>query len=44
MQKVLHAGLWWPIVHKDAKEYFHKCDVCYRVGKPNIRDEMPLIP
>jgi hypothetical protein len=21
MQKVLHAGLWWPTVHKDAKEY-----------------------
>ena len=21
-QKVLTAGLWWPIVHKDAKEFF----------------------
>jgi hypothetical protein len=19
-QKIFHAGLWWPIVHKDAKE------------------------
>jgi hypothetical protein len=27
-QKVLHAGLWWPIVHKDANEYCQKCDVC----------------
>ena len=43
-QKVLHARLWWPIVHKDAKEYFQQCDVCQRVGKPNRRDEIPLIP
>jgi hypothetical protein len=43
-QKVLHAGLWWPTVHKDAKEYCQKCDVCQRVGKPNRRDEMPLRP
>jgi hypothetical protein len=20
-QKVLHIGLWWPTIHKDAKEY-----------------------
>jgi hypothetical protein len=44
MHKVLHTGLWWPIVHKDAKEYFQKCDVYQRVGKPNRRDEMSLIP
>jgi hypothetical protein len=44
MQKVLCAGLWWPTFHKDAKEYFQKCDVCERVGKPNRRDEMPIIP
>ena len=42
MKKVLCAILWWPIVHRDAKEYCQKCDVCQRVGKPNIRDEMPL--
>jgi transposase InsO family protein len=40
----LHTGLWWPTVHKDAKEYFQNCDVCQRVGKPNRRDEMPLRP
>jgi hypothetical protein len=43
-QKVLHARLWWPIVHKDAKEYFQQCDVCQRVGKPKKSDEMPLRP
>jgi hypothetical protein len=38
------AGLWWPTVHKDSKEYCQKCDVCQRVGKPSRRDEMPLRP
>jgi hypothetical protein len=27
VQKALHAGLWWPTVHKYVKEYFQKCDV-----------------
>jgi transposase InsO family protein len=43
-QKVLCAGLWWPTIHRDSKEYFQRCDVCQRVGKPNRRDEMPLRP
>jgi transposase InsO family protein len=43
-QKVLRAGLWWPTLHKDAKEYYKACDVCQRVGKPSRRDEMPLAP
>jgi hypothetical protein len=43
-QKVLRAGLWWPTLHKDAKEYYRACDVCQRVGKPSRRDEMPLAP
>jgi hypothetical protein len=30
------------MVHKDAKEYFQKCNVCQRVGKPNRRDEIHL--
>ena len=44
MQKVFHTSLWWPIVHKDAKEYCRNCDVCQRVAKPNMRDEMPIRP
>jgi hypothetical protein len=43
-QKVLCIGLWWPTVHRYAKEYFQIYDVCQRVGKPNKRDEMPLRP
>jgi hypothetical protein len=44
VQKVLRVGLWWPTLHKDAKDYSRVCDVCQRVGKPSIRDEMPLAP
>jgi hypothetical protein len=43
-QKVLRAGLWWPTLHKYAKDYARYCDVCQRVGKPSRRDEIPLAP
>jgi hypothetical protein len=43
-QKVVCTRLWFPIVHKDAKEEFHTYDVCQRVGKPSRMDEIPLIP
>jgi hypothetical protein len=36
------AGLWWPTLQKDAKEYFQSCDVCKRVGNPSRRDDIPL--
>jgi hypothetical protein len=26
-QKVLRVGLWWPTLHKDAKDYYRACDV-----------------
>jgi hypothetical protein len=41
-QKVLRAGIWWLAIHRDSKEYCQTCDVCQRIGKPNIRDKMPL--
>ena len=41
-QKILSAGLWWPTLHKDTKEFCQCCDICQRVGKPSRRDEMPL--
>jgi hypothetical protein len=43
-QKVLRTGLWWSTIHNDSKEYYQRCDVCQRVGKPNRRDEIPLRP
>jgi hypothetical protein len=43
-QKVLRAGLWCPMIHRDSKEYYQTCDVCQRVGKPKRRDDMPLQP
>jgi hypothetical protein len=42
-QKVLRAGLWWPTLHRDAKEYYRSCD-CQRIGKLSRRYEMPLAP
>jgi hypothetical protein len=27
-QKILRDGLWWPTLHKYAKEYYKACDVC----------------
>jgi transposase InsO family protein len=43
-QKALRAGLWWPTLHRDVKEYARACDVCQRIGKPSQRDEMALVP
>jgi hypothetical protein len=39
VQKVLRVGLWWPTLHRDAKDYYRAYDVCQRVGKPSRRDE-----
>ena len=41
-QKILAAGLRWPTLYKDTKEFCRCCDICLRVGKPSRRDEMPL--
>jgi hypothetical protein len=43
-QKILRIGLWWPTLHKYAKEFFQSCDVFQRLGKPSKRDKMPLVP
>ena len=43
-QKILTVGLWWPTVHKDAKEFCRSCDVYQRIRKPSCKDEMPLKP
>jgi hypothetical protein len=44
VQKVLRVSLWWPTLHRDAKDYSRACDVCQIVGKPSRRDKMPLAP
>jgi hypothetical protein len=44
MQKIIRVGLWWPTLHRDAKDYYIACDACQRVGKPSRRDEMHLAP
>lgn len=43
-KKILRVGLWWPTLHKDAKKYSQSYDVCQRLGNPNRRDEITLVP
>ena len=42
--KILTAGLWWPTLHKDAKEVCKSYDVCQCTGRPSREDEIPLNP
>ena len=44
VQKVLIARIWWPTIHKDAKEFCRCCDACQRTRKPSRRDDMSLKP
>ena len=44
VQKVLTIGLWWPTLHKDAKDLCRSYDVCQHTRRPSRRDEMPLNP
>jgi hypothetical protein len=37
-KNILCARIWWPTLHKDAKEYYQSCDICQRMGKPSRRD------
>ena len=43
-RKILLAGLWWPTVYTDTREWVVGCDTCQRAGKPLKRDFMPLNP
>jgi hypothetical protein len=43
-RKILLAGLWWSIVHNDAREWVVACDTCQRARKPLKRDFMLLNP
>jgi hypothetical protein len=44
VKKLLRDGLWWPTLHRDAKDYSRASNICQRVGKPSRRDEMSLAP
>lgn len=43
-RKVLLAGLWWPTLHTDVREWVVGCDTCQYTGKPLKRDFMPMFP
>ena len=44
MQKVLHAILWWLMLHNDAAKYARSCDIYHIVDKLSRWDEMLLVP
>ena len=44
MWNILTIELWWPTLHKNAKEFCRSYDVCQHIGRPSRRDEMPLNP
>ena len=43
-QKVLTAGLQWPTLYMDVKEFCRSCDVCQCTGRPSRRYVIPLKP
>ncbi|MCO5612333.1 hypothetical protein L7F22_066600 [Adiantum nelumboides] len=43
-RKVLQAGLWWPTLFQDARDYVQNCDVCQQLGQPSTLSRMPLQP
>ncbi|XP_021745374.1 uncharacterized protein LOC110711304, partial [Chenopodium quinoa] len=42
--KILHSGLWWPHIFKDAWGFVKTCDRCQRTGNISKRNEMPQQP
>ncbi len=39
-RKILQAGLWWPMMLKDAHKLVQGCVVCQRIGQPTSADRM----
>ena len=39
---IMTAGLWWPTLFQDAKEYVKRCEDCQRTKVPIRKDNMPL--
>ena len=40
--KVLNIGLWWLSLFQEAKKCCKHCDVYQCIGRPSLRDELPL--
>jgi hypothetical protein len=43
-QKILCARIWCSTPHKYVKEYYHRCNIFQRIGRPSQRDANPLHP
>ncbi|MCO5564540.1 hypothetical protein L7F22_018202 [Adiantum nelumboides] len=41
---ILMAGIWWPTLFVDAKEFIQRCDACQRAKMPTRVASMPLRP
>ncbi|MCO5577035.1 hypothetical protein L7F22_030857 [Adiantum nelumboides] len=41
---ILMAGIWWPTLFADAKEFVRRYDACQRAKMPTRVDSMPLRP
>ena len=43
----MQAGLWWPLMQKDAHKFVQSCVQCQRIGQPTASDRMqdhPVLP
>ena len=41
---IMRAGLWWPMLFRDASKYLQRCDKCQRYMALIRCDETPLRP
>ena len=46
-RKIMQAGLWWPLLIKDAYQFSRECLQCQKMGQPTSMDRMqdhPVLP
>ena len=46
-RKIMQAGLWWPLLLRDAHTFAKECVQCQNLGQPTNRDRMqdhPVLP
>lgn len=46
-RKIMQAGLWWPLLLKDAYQFARECLQCQKIGQPTSMDRMqdhPVLP
>ena len=46
-RKIMQAGLWWPLLQRDAYSFAKECVQCQKLGQPANKDRMqdhPILP